>query len=1233
MRAVRKRLALLLVVWSLTAPAVWSRAAVLWSDLGATLVHETGAGSDILNGALKRDDSSTDTLYFKLHVDPLSDASTEEYVAAFELYERGEERLGVGNALKAWAYSAFKTIETGESGKATDYVDLHSSRPEPAGPGTFFTYEHPHRGLESTIVFKVQYVAGGEDLVTVWLNPDLGPGASETSQPESLITRFNANASFDEIHLRHSGGGSGWIFSDLEIASSFSDFTTPASTPANAATPGIGQGELSFTFRSWQTEQGLPQNCVRALAQTRDACLWVGSDDGVARFDGLRFVSFGLREGLNSGPVRALLGDSRGALWIGGAGGGLTRLQDGRFTTFTVRDGLPADSITALAEDNAGRIWVGTEAGLVVWENERFTPLRAAEGFRGKRIAALFRDRKGTLWLGAAKAGVFHFQDGQFAPLRDASVDELLQDPHCLLADKGGRLWVGAGDDFVLCLDGKRWRPYRTPQHQARPYVCALAEGPDGTVWAGSAGEGLLQFRGGKSEVLSARSGLSDNLTECLLTDQDGVLWVGTHGGLNRLQRKQLFVFGQEEGLGYGAVHSLAEVLPGVIWAGKPSDGLYWWEGRNFSRLAAAGLFLGGPQVNALLMARDGSCWVAGAHGLLHFKEPRNAASRAELSALAGLNVISLAEDRAGALWVGTREGELWRLSRGKWIAQTNSWQAHPITAIVHSRDGSMFLGTEGGGLERYLGTRHTRFDKQQGLLSNLIRTLYLDAQGTLWIGTAGGGLSRWRDGRVSTFTTREGLPDNTVSQILEDDAGRLWLGSNRGIACVSKHELDQLAKGKISAIYPQVYGRAEGMLSEECTGGFYPAGLKTQSGLLCFSTLKGIVVADTHLRATEPPAPPVVLEEVLVDETRQANFKVQSRTAREQNGQAVRQESAAEALRISPGQHRIELVYTAVSFDAPERVRFRYQLEGLDSDWVDAGTRRTAFYSYVPPGKYRFRVAACNSDGVWDPSGPSLALIVLPHFWQTWWFMGLTAAVMLASVAGGVRILEKRKLQRLEQERMLERERTRIAQDLHDEMGAKLCRISFLSAHARRGQDVPAELRHQIAAISDDSREVLHSLDEIVWAVNPQNDTLEHVASYIGQYAQDYFQETGIECALDIPSQVPPHPLSSQCRHHLFLAVHEAFTNILKHSGASRAKVAITYSPSAFEIVVSDNGQGVVPPGGGGSGPGPESGNGLRNMRQRLADLGGRCHLDSAPGQGTTIRFIFPFSRPAPIR
>jgi signal transduction histidine kinase len=286
-----------------------------------------------------------------------------------------------------------------------------------------------------------------------------------------------------------------------------------------------------------------------------------------------------------------------------------------------------------------------------------------------------------------------------------------------------------------------------------------------------------------------------------------------------------------------------------------------------------------------------------------------------------------------------------------------------------------------------------------------------------------------------------------------------------------------------------------------------------------------------------------------------------------------------------------------------------------------------------VPPGNYRFDVSACNSDGVWTAGDAGLSLRVLRHFWQAWWFIGLTGLGALITVGGAVRFVEKRKLQqrlkRLEQERALERERTRIAQDLHDEMGAKLCRISFLSEHARSGNLQPTELQDQISSISDASREVLHSLDEIVWAANPKNDRLEHVASYIGQYAQDYFQMTGIQCELDIPAVLPPYLLSSQTRHHLFLATHEALTNILKHSGATGAKVSIACSASTLEVVTSDNGKGLEP-----SttemetdGAGADSHDGLRNMRQRLADIGGDCRIEFAPGQGTTIRFILPLN------
>jgi signal transduction histidine kinase len=335
--------------------------------------------------------------------------------------------------------------------------------------------------------------------------------------------------------------------------------------------------------------------------------------------------------------------------------------------------------------------------------------------------------------------------------------------------------------------------------------------------------------------------------------------------------------------------------------------------------------------------------------------------------------------------------------------------------------------------------------------------------------------------------------------------------------------------------------------------------------------------------------------------------------------------------LNIPPGRHRLEFQYTSLNCEAPEQVRFRYRLENLDSDWTDAGSRRTALYNYVPPGDYRFRVIASENNKSWTEAGPILPIIVARHFWQTWWVIALSSLGLLSSVVGVVRIAEKRKLDnrlmRLEQERALERERTRIAQDLHDEMGAKLCRISFLSENARRGENMPLETKCQIASISDASREVLHSLDEIVWAVNPQNDSLEHMASYVAHYAEEYFQMTGIECELDIPAQLRSYPLSSQARHHLFLAVHEAFTNILKHSGATRAKVSVSCNAASFEIVISDNGKGFHPLSGNGESNGPtaESGDGLRNMRQRLADIGGHCEVESSPGQGTTIRFVLP--------
>jgi ligand-binding sensor domain-containing protein/signal transduction histidine kinase len=1207
-RSFTRDMALWLLMCGTLTLAIPLRAVVLWSDLGATLAHETGAGSDILGGAVKRNDTSSDTLYFKFHVDPLSDVSTELYSAAFQLFEGNEERLALGNSLKAWAYSAFNTAETGVSNDFSGDFDLLSSRHESVGLGSFRNYELPRRGIERTIVFKVQYIPGGDDLVTVWLNPDLAAGVTEASQADTLTTRFTANASFDEVRLRHGGGGGGWTFSDMAIATSFNDFVTARNAESNDT--------LRLTFQTWQREQGLPQNSVRALAQTRDGYLWIGNDDGLARFDGVRFVSFGISEGLSSGPVSGLFGDSRGALWIGTVGGGLTRRRDGQFTTYTIHDGLPSDSITALAEDNEGRLWIGTEAGLAICENGHLTTLAAAGEFSGRAISTLFKDRRGTMWLGARGAGVFHFLGGKFMPVTDPSVDDLLKDPHCVLVDQSVRIWIGAGDDFVLCREGDQWHRYRIPRHLTRPYVSALAEESDGTVWAGSVSEGLFQFKGGKLTAFNANSGLADNFVESLLVDRENNLWVGTGAGLNRLRRGNLSVLGQSEGLGYGAVQGLAEISPGVIWAGKPSDGLYQWEGRVFNRLDAD-LSRRYPEVNSLLTARDGSCWAACVRGLLHFENPKSDAAEIEQPALVGENVISLTEDRAGVIWAGTREGQLWQRRGGIWMTPANFSQPHAITSMTQDADGSMWLGTGGGGLYRFKDGVRAHFDRSGGLLSNLIRTLYRDAQGALWIGTAGGGLCRWRDGRMTSFTTREGLPDNTISQILEDDADRLWLGSNRGIACVRKRDLEELAAGKVAITYPRVFGRAEGMLSEECTGGFFPAGLKIKSGQLWFSTLKGIVVVNPRLNATDVPAPKVVLEEVLVDGVLSPDFRLQSST--NDPGNAL--EPKPGVLHIPPGKHRLELRYTGPSFNAPERVRFRYRLEGLDQDWVEAGANRSVTYPYVPPGEYRFRVIACNGDGAWNESGAEISLNVLPHFWQTWWFIGLAAVGFVALVGSAIRYVERRKHQRrlaqLEQERALERERARIAQDLHDDLGSSLARISLLSGLVRADKENPAQVETHAGKIFQSADQTVRALEEIVWAVRPGSDTLQSLVEYIAHFANELFEGNPTRCRLDLPHDLPALALPPDVRHNIFLIVKEALTNALKHAGAKEVRVQAKAAGSTIEIVVEDDGKGFAPS----ITPAADKRNGLGNMRQRAATMGGQLDLQSAPGSGTSVR------------
>jgi signal transduction histidine kinase len=594
---------------------------------------------------------------------------------------------------------------------------------------------------------------------------------------------------------------------------------------------------------------------------------------------------------------------------------------------------------------------------------------------------------------------------------------------------------------------------------------------------------------------------------------------------------------------------------------------------------------------------------MGGAHGLRHFKNVKNVATEPGVPALTNLDVSALGLDERGRLWVGTRLGGLWRQQSDGWREPSKGPQVHAITAIVPERDGAMWVGTGGDGLFNVEDRIDGRWTRQNGLQSDWVRTLHLGPDKTLWIGTGGGGLSRLKDGRMATFTTREGLPDNTISQILEDDAGKLWLGGDRGIVSISEAELDDLAAQRIPALYPQVYGRADGMLSEECISGFFPTGLRTKSGLLWFPTQEGIVVADPHRQAMAMAAPALVLEETLVDGV----------------------PNTARSLHLPPGKHRLEFRYTGLNFDAPERVRFRYRLLGLGSDWQEAGTSRSVSFPYVPYGNYRFEVMVGNGEGGWNRTAASIDVTVKPYLWQTWWFRGPGLAGLLVLIAVTARVVEKRKLHRrleqLEQERALAQERERIASDLHDDLGSSLARISLLSGLLKTDRHNPGQIESHATKISQSADQTVRALEEIVWAVRPGSDSVQSLVEYIAHFANELFAGGAIHCRLDLPHDLPAHPLPPDVRHNIFLVAKEALTNAFKHAAAREVRVSAEATGDALEIVVQDDGRGFDL-------NRQNRGNGLGNMRRRAQAIGEIVSIESQPGQGTTVRLKFHFAR-----
>ena len=922
----------------------------------------------------------------------------------------------------------------------------------------------------------------------------------------------------------------------------------------------IAAVDSPFVIDVWGTAAGLPQSSVIALTQTREGYLWLGTLNGLVRFDGNSFTRFNVNNmpGLPDNRVIFLFEDHRTNLWVGTEAGGLCAIRNGVVTNFDA--GSAPGKIIFAYEDESGTVWFSAEDGkFLCWKNGRLESnpqiFSAQLFYRAARLSV--PGRNGVVWR--LQGGRVEKRRGErlekswdAAPWANARVSAAME-------DREGNLMVATRGAGIYWLDSAgHWRPIGLEQGLSHNTVLAAIFDREGNLWAGTDGGGLNRIR---KKSFTVPAGLHPWVAKSAAEDALGNIWVTYNGqGLSCWRTNAAIDYG------IGAAGNAWSVLVDrrqQVWAGTSSEGLFRFAAGHFQPVAGAEKI--GLQIFALFESRDGTIWAGGRNGLAGFDGTQWKIYLAK-DGLPPHSVRALAEDAAGNLWIGSEGGGLFQLRDGK-ISRVNA----PV---------------------------------------NDVSCLLVDRDGVLWVGTSGHGLARWQNGKWSVCSTVQGgLGSDSIGYLLDDDAGSLWLGSYEGLLRIGKKSVADFAVGAVKTITCRT------AFTRECSAGAQPSAVRTLDGKMWFPTIGGLLsVNPVDLNPNTNP-PPVVIESVVVD-------------GAEQNGNLL-VSLAGQSVTLSPAGEQLEIHFTSLNFSAPKGAqfgaRFKFRLEGRDKNWTDIGGERVAHFNKINPGRYLFRVIACNEDGVWNDYGATLAVTVEPPFWRKTSFVTLAVLVFLGALAGIIYLLStarlKRQLRAARQKELIERERARIARDLHDQLGANLTQVTMLGELAEADRHLPEEVGLHAQQIIETARDTTRSLDEIVWAVNPANDTLEGLANYVCKYAQDYFELAGVSYRAGLPVRLPATPIPPEVRHNVFLAFKEAVNNVVKHAHATEARVRLLLEPGKFILTVADNGCGL------GDGSEKKLRNGLKNMRKRLADIRGGFEVASGENGGTVVKFTVPLA------
>ena len=926
----------------------------------------------------------------------------------------------------------------------------------------------------------------------------------------------------------------------------------------------MAAGDLPFIVDAWNTDDHLPENSVIAITQTRDGYLWLGTLNGLARFDGSSFTPFNVNNtpGLPSNRIVFLFEDSRKTLWVGTETAGLCAIKNGVVQNFP--DTSAGGIVNCAFEDGGGNIWFSGENGkFFCWQNGKMdshpTVFPAQLFYRAAHV--FVPGKNGVNW---------HLQNGRVEKWRGDRLEK----------DFGPSPWGGA-------------------------HVSAAVEDAVGNLVIGTQGAGLFWLQPDGSCVhIGKDDGLSHNIVLSLSLDREGNLWAGTDGGgLDRIKRK---VFFSPAGLSTETAQCVAQDVAGGLWVTFNSHGLAYW-------LTNAATSYGiGTSSNAwtVLVDKHQQIW-AGTRGEGLFRFMSYYFQPVLDAAKIGREIYVLFEDRSGKIWAGGENG-LGSFDGVNWtfFPTRDGLPASAVRALAEDASGNLWIGTERDGL----------FQLRAGKISSVtspvkdISCLLADADGGLWVGTAGHGLAHLKNGSWKICSTLNGgLASDSIGYLINDDTGNLWLGSYEGLMRVEKKSLVDFMAGRVKAVSCRTF------LTREGSAGAQPAALRAADGKLFFPTILGVVGVNPADLKLDTNPPPVVIESVLVDGVEQKTNALSAAW----NG----------AIALTPENEQLEIQFASLNFSAPKNAaagtRFKYRLEAHgkknSENWTDIGGERVAHIPKLSPGKYVFHVVAGNEDGVWNETGATLAVTVAPPFWRKPLFLMVGTLVLLGALAGIIYLIStaklKQQLRAHRQKELLEKERARIARDLHDQLGANLTQVALLGELAEADRHLPDEVELHAQQISLTARDTTRSLDEIVWALNSSNDTLESLMNYACKYAQDYFALAGVRYRAELPTQLPPAMILPEVRHNVFLAFKEAVNNVVKHAQASEARVKLELQPGKFILSITDNGRGV------GDLADKHLRNGLKNMRQRLAEVHGEFEISADANGGTVVQLKVPIA------